>query len=115
MVVSQVQAEPGTFLEIERIWREGDTLQVTFPIALRYEPIAHESPDRQALLYGPLLLVALSEKPVVMEGENARVAVAAQPDALPTFHTHDGAITFLPFYKVKDERYTTYLSVPLSQ
>ena len=112
---SQVKAEPGSFLKIERIWREGDTLQVTFPMALHYEPIAPETLDKQALLYGPLLLVALSDKPVSMEGERAVIDGVKQPNALPTFRTHDSAITFLPLYKVKDERYTTYLSVPPAQ
>ena len=106
------KAAPGTFLAIERTWREGDTLEITFPMALRYEAIAGETPDRQALLYGPLLLVALSEKPVSMAGEKSNIEITKQRNALPTFRTHDGAITFLPFYKVKDERYTTYLFVP---
>jgi len=110
--LSHVKAVPGTFLEIERIWREGDTLQVTFPMALHYEPIARETPNRQALLYGPLLLVALSDKPVSMEGEEAIVDIAQQQNTFPNFHTHDGALTFIPFYKVRDERYTTYLSIP---
>lgn len=109
--LSRVQARPGTFLEIERMWREGDTLQVSVPMALRYEAIAPESPDRQALLYGPLLLVALSERPVSLEGEKAVIETVKQPQALPAFHTRNGAITFLPFYKVKEERYTTYLSI----
>ena len=110
--LAQVKATPGSFLEVERMWREGDTLQVTLPMALRFEPIAHETPGRQALLYGPLLLVALSDKPVLMEGEKSIVDVEKQTDVLPTFRTHDGTLTFLPFFKVKDERYTTYLSIP---
>jgi DUF1680 family protein len=107
---SQGTAEPGTFLEIERLWRDGDTLQATFPMALHYESIAPETPDRQAVLYGPLLLVALSDKAVSVKGEKALVEAVKQADTLPTFRTRDGAIAFLPFYKVKDERYTTYLS-----
>lgn len=107
-----VKATPGTFLAIERSWQEGDRVQVTFPMALHYEAIAPESPERKALLYGPLLLVALSGKPVALGEDKALVDVVKQPDALPTFQTHDGAIIFLPFYKVKDEQYTTYLTVP---
>jgi DUF1680 family protein len=109
--VAQVKAVPGTFLDVERLWHEGDTLQVTFPMALHFEAIAPETPNRQALLYGPLLLVALSDKPVLMEGKKAVVDAAQQPGKLPTFRTQDGTLTFLPFYKVKDEKYTTYLSV----
>jgi len=110
--LSPVKGAPGAFLEVDRTWRDGDTLQVTLPMALRYEPVAHETPNRQALLYGPLLLVALTDKPVSMEGTNAVVEVEKQSGVLPTFRTHDGAIAFLPFYKVKGERYTTYLSLP---
>ena len=109
--VSQVKAVPGTFLAVERLWHEGDTLQVRFPMALHYEPIAPETPDRLALLYGPLLLVALTDKPVSMEKEKTRIDVVKQRNALPTFHTQDGLTTFLPFYKVKNERYTTYFSI----
>ncbi len=110
--VTQVKAVPGTFLEVERLWHEGDTLQVTFPMALHSEAIASETPDRQALLYGPLLLVALSDKPVSVPGGKAGVDVVKHPGGLPTFHTHHNTMTFLPFYKVKAESYTTYLSVP---
>ncbi len=70
------------FLKIERTWRAGDAVQITFPMVLRYEAIAPESLDLQALLYGPI------------------------------FRTHDGTVTFLPFYKVKAETYTTYLTIP---
>lgn len=111
--IASVNARPGTFLEIERDWREGDTLQVTFPMALHYEAIAPETPNVKALLYGPLLLVALSDKPVTMEGEKAVIDLVKQPNALPVFRTQDGTVTFLPFYQVTDERYTTYLSFPL--
>ena len=110
--LSQVKAQPGTFLEIERDWREGDTVEVIIPMTLRFEAIAPETPDRKALLYGPLLLVALSSKPVSLEGVNGIVDTVEQPGALPTFSTHDGMTAFLPFYKVKDESYTTYLSIP---
>ena len=110
--LSQVKAEPGTFLEVERDWRDGDTVEVIIPMTLRFEAIAPETPDRKALMYGPLLLVALSAKPVALEGGNGMVDMAELPGALPTFRTHDGMTAFLPFYKVKDESYTTYLSIP---
>ena len=108
----QVKARPGTFLKVERTWREGDTLQVTFPMALHYEAIAPETPDRQALLYGPLLLVALSDKPVSMERGKTGVDVMRQGNALPSFRSHTGTLQFVPFFKVGEERYTTYFSTP---
>ena len=110
----QVKAAPGTFLTLDRTWREGEKLQVTLPMGLHTEAIAPETPDRRALLYGPLLLVALSDKPVTLEGEKARFEVVKRKGAAATFRTRSGEITFMPFYKVKDERYTTYLTLPNS-
>lgn len=112
--LASFNARPGTFLEVKRDWHEGDTIEVTLPMSLRFEAIAAETPDRKALLYGPLLLVALSDRPVALAGEKAIVDVVKRSGTIPTFHTHEGAITFLPFYKVQDERYTTYLSIPLA-
>ena len=108
----RITARPGEFLKVERTWHEGDTLRVTFPMALRYEAIAPETPDRKALLYGPLLLVALSDKPVVMERGKSGVDVVRQGNVLPTFHLHAGTMQFIPFFKVREEHYTTYLSMP---
>lgn len=46
---------PGTFAEVERVWKAGDTLQVTLPMGLRIEPLSGDT-NRVALFYGPLLL-----------------------------------------------------------
>jgi DUF1680 family protein len=104
-----VDARLGTFLTVERRWTEGDTLRVTFPMALRFEAIAPETPNRQALLCGPLLLVALTDKPVVLQGPKPDVDVVPRSNGLPAFRSGD--LTFVPFYKVKEERYTTYVTM----
>src|SRR5207237_10027 len=66
-----VPAPPGAFLNVEQDWRDGDVLSVRLPMALRYEAIAHETPGHVALMYGPLLLVALSNGPVELRGDTA--------------------------------------------
>ena len=108
--IEKVKSSPGSFLKIERSWSDGDKVQVTLPMAPHYEAIAPESPNVRALLYGPMLLVALTDKPVTLTDNDARIDVVKGPNGLPTFHSHDGKLTFLPFHKVKDERYTTYLT-----
>ena len=110
----QVKAEPGTFLTLDRLWHEGERVQVTLPMGMHSEAIAPETPDRRAVLYGPLLLVALSDKAVTLDSEQVQAEVAKQKGKSPAFQTRDGQFTFLPFYKVTDERYTTYLSRPKS-
>ncbi|MEP6754027.1 MAG: beta-L-arabinofuranosidase domain-containing protein, partial [Chthonomonadales bacterium] len=109
--LESVPARAGSFLAIERIWHDGDVVKVTFPMALHYEAIAPESPDKQAMLYGPLLLVALTDKALTIKKENVQTIFSSQPDMFPKFEIDGGSTTFLPFYKVRDESYTTYFSV----
>jgi uncharacterized protein len=48
-------AQPGTYVEVKRRWKSGDTVALTLPKTLRLEPL----PDNQrvaAILWGPLVL-----------------------------------------------------------
>jgi DUF1680 family protein len=105
----EARARPGTFLRIERTWREGDVLQVEFPMALHFEAIDAQTPDRAALMYGPLLLVALADKDVELAGDAAHPEnwIKPAPDGAFRFRAEQGS-TFAPFYSIRDERYTTY-------
>ena len=50
-------AGPGSWLVVDRIWQEGDALEVTLPMQLHLHPM----PDDHrvaAVMYGPLVLVA---------------------------------------------------------
>lgn len=48
-------ARPGQYVSIRRVWRAGDRLAVTIPLAVRTEPL-RGAPESFALLYGPLVL-----------------------------------------------------------
>ncbi len=49
------QVAPGTFLQVKRVWRDGDTLKLDLPMSLRtyHTP---DDPENVAFLYGPVLL-----------------------------------------------------------
>ena len=104
-----VNGRPGEFLRVERVWHDGDQLQVTFPMNLRFEPIDAQTPDRVALMYGPLLLVALAAKDVDMVGdpEHPDKWIRRDVGSLADFRTTAG-VRFRPLYLITDERYTTY-------
>jgi DUF1680 family protein len=99
----------GSFLAIAREWSDGDVLTVNLPQTLRFEPIAPETPNRAALMYGPLLLVALSDKDVSLQGDITQPNswIKAVRNSLSDFATEDGTL-FRPLYLIRDERYTTY-------
>jgi DUF1680 family protein len=51
----EVAGNPGSYLNITRIWKAGDRLELTMPMRLTAEPL-RDDPGVQAILYGPLVL-----------------------------------------------------------
>jgi len=50
-----LDAEPGSFATVRRVWKPGDRLVLTLPMKLHTESLEGD-PDRVAFLYGPLVL-----------------------------------------------------------
>ena len=55
----EVASTPGSYAAVTRTWTSGDTLEVVMPMAFRLEGFA-DNPKRVALLYGPLVMAALT-------------------------------------------------------
>jgi hypothetical protein len=107
-----VAAERRTFAAIRRRCQNNDTIQVALPFSFRAEPIDDEHPRTVALMYGPLMLVALDPELRLPQG------ALSSPDALrPTsyapqsFELQAGLdkLRFVPFYALKEEPYTNYV------
>ena len=52
-------AVPGQFAAIRREWRDGDRVELEFPLTMRLEAIDAQHADTVALLRGPLVLMAV--------------------------------------------------------
>ncbi|XP_017226360.1 uncharacterized protein LOC108202475 [Daucus carota subsp. sativus] len=55
---------PGSFLSVTRKWRTNDIISLTLPMSIRTEAIKDDRPEYshdKAILYGPYLLVGLSD------------------------------------------------------
>jgi DUF1680 family protein len=104
-----VPGTPGTFIAVDRQWREGDLLEVTLPTELRFEAIDSLNPDRAALMKGPLMLVALAKGDVTLTGDIQAPGrwIKPVPGTMADFITPDGKV-FRPFYSIQDESYTSY-------
>lgn len=100
---------PSGHVVVHRTWRSGDKVTVRFPRSLRFEPIDSQSPDRCALMFGPLLLVALANKDVELHGDRAKpdAWIRRDPGTRCDFVTDD-KVRFRPLYLVNGESYTTY-------
>ncbi|MFB3855669.1 MAG: beta-L-arabinofuranosidase domain-containing protein [Vicinamibacterales bacterium] len=133
-----VETKPGTYVSVDREWKNGDRLRVEFPLSLRAETLPG---DRQtvAVLYGPIVLAGdlgtdgleaakrfgvyapetgRLKTPVVPSfiGDAGTLVSAIKPvaGAAPlTFSvpTPGRPVTLVPFYRMFEHRYTVYWKV----
>jgi len=128
-------ADPGSYVAIRRVWKDGDTIGVSLPMELRTELLAGDD-TVAAVMYGPLLLAAdLGAGPVdgpskvIHDGSTVPKGLP-KPDALPKVAAdagdmawlktepgdgmrfqaaaEGGSLELLPMYQVKDQRYSVY-------
>ncbi len=108
-----VTAEPRSFAAIRRRWQTNDTVQIRLPFSFWNQPIDEQHPNTVALMWGPLMLVALD--PAL---ELPRNSISTSPEKLKasaysplTFELSRAPekLLFVPFYRVHDEVYTTYV------
>jgi DUF1680 family protein len=120
---------PDSYVELKRIWHDGDTVALILPKRLHEEPLP-DNPRCVALLWGPLVLAGDLGPEGSKSGygsgattsENVPVFIAAEqpladwlklvPGQPATFRTdgvgqpHD--VTFKPFYQLPDRTYGIY-------
>ena len=116
-----------SYVEIHRIWKEGDKVELVLPKTLRTEPLP-DNPNRLALMWGPLVLagdLGPEQESRMWEGNSESAApvfvAAAQPVANwlkpvagkpGAFRTTSVGLTtdvdFVPFYQLPRRRYAIY-------
>jgi DUF1680 family protein len=52
-----VDAVPGQWATVSRIWASGDVLEITIPLTIRMTPVDAQHPDRVAVVRDPVVLV----------------------------------------------------------
>lgn len=87
-------------------------MDVDFPRSLRFEPIDAQTPDRFALMFGPLLLVALADKDVELQGDRSKPEAWIRPvPGSPSEFLSNGCVRFRGLCFVGTENYTTYCHI----
>jgi len=51
----RIHATPGGYIDIKRRWRDGDSIEIHYPMTLHVEATP-DDPTRAAILYGPIVL-----------------------------------------------------------
>lgn len=106
----QTQIIPGTFAAVRREWNTGDRVELDVPTALRLEPIDERHPQTVALVFGPLVLFAITDAPPSLT--RADLLAAKRLDRRTWQVKIPGAtLKMLPFTDITDEQYSTYLNV----
>jgi uncharacterized protein len=130
-----VSATPGSYITLDREWKDGDKIEVSLPMTLHAAPIPGD-PTLQAMMYGPLVLASRlgtcgltkdmicgpsgpDEKSTIpvpdisSTGKDATSWVEPAKDKRLSFRTAGQStnIELIPLYKLFDERYTVYWKV----
>ena len=136
----KVSQKPGSYITLDREWREGDCVEVTYPMHLALET-APDDPSRAALLYGPVVLAGElgtegmqapapdsdpskyndyytydyhipAGLPVSLEWDEKHPEKAVERTASDILHfrTADG-VTVSPLYDVHRQRYVVYWKI----
>ncbi len=125
----KVVSKPGSYVDIKRTWKTGDTVTLVLPKTLRIEGLP-DNKNRAALMWGPLVLAgdlgperrgASSGSDLVPSFVTAEKPVGEWlqpvPDRLGIFRTIgvgralDGAekdVEFVPFYRLHRRTYGVY-------
>jgi hypothetical protein len=137
--IQPVQDLPGSYVTVDRQWKNGDTVQMRLPMSLQMEAMP-DDPNVVALLYGPIVLAGDLGKEGLDNsrryGPNAPQMGRVKPIEIPVFVCDRNAVpanvrplagtplgfetsgigqprdvSLIPLYKVFEQRYTVYWKV----
>ena len=101
---------PGRFAVVRRRWQAGDRVQVELPLTKRLEPIDPKHPKTVALLCGPLVLFAITDKAPRLTSQQLLAARNSEPQNWQV-ETGGPPLNMRPFTAIADEQYSTYLKI----
>jgi len=110
------EAGAGEFARITRTWEDGDVLEAKFPMSLRTEATP-DDPGTFAFLYGPIVLAALSDRPLTLSDLSVqaaweRVRQTSMGNVAFEIELHDGTpVELVPLNSVGEEPYGVYFKL----
>lgn len=105
---------PGSYLAIQRDWKDGDHIELTMPFDFHLDPVM-DQPNIASLFYGPILLAAQESEPknewrkVTFDARDISKSIQGDPKTLE--FNIDGVV-YKPFYDSYG-RHSVYLDVTL--
>ncbi|GGG74726.1 beta-L-arabinofuranosidase domain-containing protein [Edaphobacter dinghuensis] len=99
---------PGTWASIDRTWKDGDRIELSFDMPLRLAPIDDRHPEIVALLYGPVALFAIEPAAQTITRQQLLAAQRIGNSSAWQVATDSGNVRMIPFPEIKDETYRLY-------
>jgi DUF1680 family protein len=133
-----VSSSPSSYLELRRVWKDGDRVEVALPMSLHVDPLLGDE-SWQAAMYGPLVLAGRLGAEGLTESMTRigyDTTPGGKPGPAPVIRAHASdafdwveavagqrlsfrtagqteSISLVPLYKVSGERYAVYWKVQL--
>jgi DUF1680 family protein len=136
---AKTSRQPGSFIEVNRTWKNGDTIELDLAMTLHLEFLPGTT-DTAAVVYGPIVLVGalghdvkpgddlhINERTIgsvlnesmeipTFTGDPSRIPSKIKPTgAALTFHTdhlaHPFDVTLVPYYKTAHQHYNMYWKI----
>jgi uncharacterized protein len=101
------EIKAGEFLELSRVWAQGDRIEILFDMPIRLEPLNAAHPEMVAVLTGPLVLFPIDAAKIDFTREQLLSAKQRSTSAWVVNTTKDD-IYLKPFMSIKDEQYRLY-------
>jgi DUF1680 family protein len=104
--------QPSSHHTIRRQWQKGDTVRLHLPMYLHACPLP-DDPETFSVMYGPLVLAAISEGEVHVQGTSSDVEDLVTPDRDRKLRfslaSKDGRVDMMPLHEVFNEPFAIYL------
>lgn len=110
----KAEALPGSYLTINRKWKDGDKVELRMPFQFYLDPVMDQQ-NIASLFYGPVLLAAQEDEPrtewrkVTLDAKDISKSITGDPEKLEFII--DGVV-FKPFFNTYG-RHSVYLDVTL--
>ena len=102
-----VEATPGTYVTLSRVWAAGDVIDISMPFSLRVEQTP-DDPTIQSLFFGPILLVVRDASTTMLQLTLSEdLAQSVTPAGTPMHFTTNGH-QLAPFFIGDAEPYHMY-------
>jgi len=101
-------ATAGTFVRLQREWKNGDRIELELPMTTRLEALDAQHPDTVALLVGPLVLFSVGESQSAVTRAQLLAAKKVSKQSWQV-ETSGGAMKMLPWTEIGEKGYSTYL------